>query len=179
MLSLEEVRHLLSIVIHPVAAMALRMIYSCGLRLSEGIQLEVGDIDSQRMQVRVRNGKGGKDRYVPLAQRTLDHLRAYWTLSHPRPLLFPARNGQDPLSATTVQKTFKAALRQSGIEKNASVHSLRHAYATHFLENGIDLRVIQEILGHKSPKTTAIYTHLTQQSVDRLHTTVNLLMNDL
>ncbi len=178
-LALEEVRRLLSLVANPVARMALRMIYSCGLRLSEGIHLQVEDIDSKRMVVRVRHGKGGKDRYVPLPERTLEHLRAYWALSRPRPWLFPARNGAGPLSDTSLQKTFKAVVRQSGIEKNVSIHSLRHSYATSLLENGMDLRVIQEVLGHRSPQTTSIYTHLTKKTVDKLHATVNHLMSEL
>ncbi|MDY0040230.1 MAG: site-specific integrase [Desulforhabdus sp.] len=178
-LSLPEVRHLLCLVENPVAAMALRMIYCCGLRLSEGIHLQVGDIDSQRMQVHVRNGKGGTDRYVPLPEKTLECLRAYWAVRRPKPWLFPMRNGTGPISDTSLQKTFKAVVRHSGIEKNASIHTLRHSYATHLLENGIDLRVIQELLGHKSPQTTSIYTHLTQKTVDRLQATVNYLMSEL
>jgi len=178
-LALEEVRHILSLVRNPVARTALRMIYSCGLRLSEGIHLQVADIDSKRMLVRVRNGKGGKDRDVPLPEKTLEHLRAYWAVFRPRPWLFPAKDGAKPLSDTSLQKTFKAALRQSGIEKKASIHTLRHSYATALLEKGVDLRVIQEILGHKSPQTTTIYTHLTQKTVERLHSSVNDLMSEL
>jgi integrase/recombinase XerD len=179
-LALEEVRRLLTLVRNPVARMALRMIYSCGLRLSEGIHLQVEDIDSQRMLVRVRNGKGGKDRDVPLPEKILEHLRAYWAAFRPpRPWLFPAKNKKGPLSDTSLQKTFKAAVRESGIGKDVSIHSLRHSYATSLLENGVDLRVIQQILGHKSPNTTSIYTHLTKKTVDRLHATVNYLMNEL
>lgn len=178
-LSFEEVRHLLSLVVNPVAAMALRMIYSCGLRLSEGIHLRVEDIDSQRMLVHVRSGKGGRDRYVPIADRTLEYLRTYWAACRPRPWLFPVRSGCGPIGDTSLQKTFKAVVRQSEVEKSVSVHSLRHSYATHLLENGIDLRIIQEILGHRSPKTTSIYTHLTQKTVDRLQATVNHLMSEL
>jgi integrase/recombinase XerD len=178
-LSLEEVRSLLSLVVNPAYRTALRVIYSCGLRLSEGIHLKVQDIDGKRMLIRVQNGKGGKDRYVPLPLRTLEYLRAYWAANKPRYWLFPAINGKEPLSPTTLQKTFKAVLRESGIEKNVSIHSLRHAYATHLLEAGIDLRSIQEILGHRSAQTTSIYTHLTQKSVDRLHATVDYLMSEL
>jgi integrase/recombinase XerD len=178
-LALEEVRHLLYMVVNPVARTALRMIFSCGLRLSEGIHLQVEDIDSLRMLVRVRNGKGGKDRYVPLPQRTLEHLREYFALYRPRPWLFPAKDGKGPFSPTNLQKTFKAVVRRSGIEKDASIHTLRHSYATYLLENGIDIRTIQQILGHKSPQTTAIYTHLTQKTVDRLHATVDAMMAQL
>jgi len=156
-LALEQVRHILSLVKNPVARMALRTICSCGLRLSEGIHLQVADIDSKRMVVWVRDGKGGKDRDVPLPEKTLEHLRAYWAVFRPRPWLFPAKSGAAPLSDTSLQKTFKAALRQSGIEKKASIHTLRHSCATGLLEKGVDLRVIQEILGHKSPQTTTVY----------------------
>jgi integrase/recombinase XerD len=178
-LSCEEVRRVLGRVESATVRMCLTMIYSCGLRLSEGTQLRVADIDSERMLVCVRSGKGGKDRYVPLAQRSLDQLRAYWKVHRPRPWLFPARNRHRPVSATTIQKTFKAVLRESGIGKDASVHTLRHSYATHLLEHGVNLRVIQEVLGHQSPKTTALYMHLTRKTTDDLQTTVNHLMADL
>jgi integrase/recombinase XerD len=126
-LSPQEVRSLLAWVDHPKARMCLRMIYACGLRLTEGTPLQVSDIDPQRMLVRVRRGKGGKDRYVPLAERTLELLRAYWQLEHPRPWLFPARRQPIPLSPTSLQKTFKAVGRQSGIAQDASIHTLRHS----------------------------------------------------
>lgn len=105
------------------------------------------------MRVRVRRGNGGKDRYVPLAERTLELLRAYWQLEHPRPWLFPARRQPIPLSPTSLQKTFNAVVRQSGLAKDAAIHTLRHAYATHLLERGVSLRVIQELLGPKSPRS--------------------------
>jgi len=177
-LSTEEVNNLLERVKNPVYRMCLTLIYACGLRLSEGLHLRVEDIDSDRMLVAVRNGKGGKDRYVPLPERTLEQLRAYWMLHRPKTWLFSAKTGQLPLNPTTLQKTFKAVVRQSGIGKNASVHTLRHSYATYLLESGVNLRVIQELLGHKSPHTTAIYTHLTQKTVDQLATVINRLMAD-
>jgi integrase/recombinase XerD len=178
-LSPQEVRSLLALVEHPKARMCLKMIYACGLRLREGTQLQVSDIDPQRMLVRVQQGKGGKDRYVPLAQQTLELLRAYWQHSRPRPWLFPDRHGQTPLSATSLQKTFKAVVRQSGIPKEASIPTLRHSYATHLLERGVSLRIIQELLGHRSPRTTARYTHLTPPTWDVVHATINALMADL
>jgi len=158
--------------------MALRMIYSCGLRLSEGTHLKVDDIDSARMMVLVR-GKGGKDRYVPLPKRTLELLRDYWLTNRPGSYLFPSGRGRDVIPCGTLHRTFKIVLRQSQIRKNASIHTLRHSYATHLLERGLDLRAIQELLGHTSPKTTSLYTHLTQKTIDTIHDTVNRLMADL
>jgi integrase/recombinase XerD len=130
-LSPQEVRSLLILVESCNARMCLQLIYACGLRLREGTQLQVADIDPQRMLVRVHQGKGGKDRLVPLAPRVLELLRAYWQYQRPRPWLFPARPPSAPLAATSLQKTFKAVVRQSGIPKDASIHTLRHSYATH------------------------------------------------
>ena len=156
--------------------MALRTIYSCRLHLTEGTQLKVDDIDSERMMVR---GKGGKDRYVPLPKRTLELLRDYWLTNRPGSYLFPSGRGRDVIPCGTLHRTFKIVLRQSQIRKNASIHTLRHSYATHLLERGLDLRAIQELLGHTSPKTTSLYTHLTQKTIDTIHDTVNRLMADL
>jgi integrase/recombinase XerD len=129
-LSPQEVRHLLAMVEHPNARMCLRLIYACGLRLTEGPPLQVSDIDAQRMLVRIHQGKGGKDRFVPLAPRVLELWRAYGQRQRPRPWLFPARDGSAPLSPTSRQQTFKAVVRQSGIATDASIHTRRHSYAT-------------------------------------------------
>jgi site-specific recombinase XerD len=178
-LSSEETKHLLSLVRMPKSRMALTIIYACGLRLNEGLHLRLQDIDSQRMLIWIRNGKGGKDRYVPLPERLLELLRAYWKLHKPSSYFFFRKDKNTALSDTSLQHTFKAALRESGIRKAASIHTLRHSYATHLLERGIDLRVIQELLGHKSPQTTAIYTHLTDKSFRTLTETLNSLLADL
>jgi integrase/recombinase XerD len=178
-LSSEETKHLLSLVRMPKSRMALTMIYACGLRLNEGLHLRLQDIDSPRMLIWIRNGKGGKDRYVPLPERLLVMLRAYWTLHKPTSYFFFQKDKNNAISDTSLQHTFKAALRESGIRKAASIHTLRHSYATHLLERGIDLRVIQELLGHKSPQTTAIYTHLTDKSFRTLTETLNSLLADL
>ena len=157
-------------------------VYSLGLRLEEGLHLQVGDIDSQRMVVHVRRGKGAKDRYVPLPGRTLEVLRAYWaTHRHPQ-WLFPDR-GRDghqaatadqPMTRATVQKAMGRVVQELGLKKAISVHSLRHSYATHLLEAGVNLRLIQQYLGHSSLNTTMVYLHLTpasqEQAVRRIET---------
>jgi site-specific recombinase XerD len=165
----------------------LTTIYTCGLRLLEGIRLRIADIDSSRKLVHIRQGKGRKDRYVPLPDRTLFLLRRHWATHHHQELLFPApgRGGihmptsKEPFPKSSVQMAFKEALRAVGIRKRASVRTLRHSYATHLLEAGIDLRLIQEYLGHASPETTAIYTHLTQKAKAKATQTINRIMGDL
>lgn len=179
MLSPQAVRSLLALGQGSQARMCLQLIYACGLRLREGTPLQVSDIDPQRMLVRVRQGKGGKDRDVPLAERALELLRVYWQRARPRPWLFPARDRQTPLPPTTLQKTFKLVVRQSGLAKDASLHTLRHSYATHLLAQGVALRVIQARLGPKSPRTTARDTHLTSKTFDVVHAPSNALMADL
>ena len=178
-LSTEEVRKILSLVNIIRNRMCLITIYSCGLRISEGTSLKVNDIDSKRMLVRIQMGKGSKDRYVPLPGRTLELLREYWLIKRSRSWLFPAINGLAHISNSAIAICFKKVLWASGISKPASVHTLRHSYATHLLENGVDLQVIQRILGHKSPKTTTIYTHLTQKTIKLLHNSIDNLMSDL
>ena len=128
MLSPQAVRSLLALVQRSKARMCLPMIYACGLRLREGTPRQVSDIAPQRLLVRVRQGK---DRVVPLAERTLELLRVYWQSARPRPWLCPARHQQTPLPATTLQKTFTLVVRQSGLAKDASIHTLRPSYATH------------------------------------------------
>ena len=177
-LSPDEVKQILSLVQTSAVRMALTVIYACGLRLSEGLNLKAQDIDSSRMLLWVRNGKGGKDRCVPLPERLLELLREYWKLRRPKLYLFTNQKNREPLCATTLQKTFKIVLIQSQIHKEASIHTLRHSYATHLLERGVNLRVIQELLGHQSPQTTARYTHLTDKSFHTLAETVNRLVAD-
>jgi site-specific recombinase XerD len=178
-LSPEETKQVLSLVRLPKFRMALTVIYACGLRLNEGLHLKVQDIDSKRMLIWIRNGKGGKDRYVPLPERLLTMLRAYWNIHKPSSYLFFSKDKNTALADTSLQKTFKTIILQSDIRKEASIHTLRHSYATHLLERGVDLRVIQELLGHKSPQTTAIYTHLTDKSFKTLTETLNSLLADL
>lgn len=167
-LSRAEVRAILHCVRAPVYRACLTTIYSCGLRISEGTRLKVAEVDSQRMVLRVR-GKGNKDRQVPLPQSTLEMLRGFWKLHRSHPWLFPASTQrhsaapQGPIRVDNLRCAFHKARQESGVTKPATVHSLRHSYATHLLEAGVQLRLIQEILGHRSPATTAIYTHLTAE----------------
>jgi site-specific recombinase XerD len=169
----------------------LETIYSLGLRVGEGTRLQISDIDSARMFVHVRNGKGGKDRYIPLPKRTLQLLREFWSVHRNDEWLFPrvgrgchgnynrANPINEPMSITVIQMAFKEALHTSGIRKKAQVHSLRHSYATHLLESGVNLRQIQTNLGHNSPATTAIYTHLTGIAQEKARVNLDEIMNDL
>lgn len=181
-LSRGEVRTVLSTVRDPARRMALTTIYALGLRLGEGLALTTGDIDAQRLIVWVRDGKGAKDRGVPLPRPILMRLRHYWKQQRPpssTAFLFVAHGGQQPLHKTTLQKTFTAVRRDAGIGKPASIHTLRHSYATHLLEAGVSLRSIQHVLGHKSLRTTSVYMHVTQPGVERLQETLDRLMADL
>lgn len=184
-LSREEVRRILEQVYPFVYRACLKTIYSCGLRLNEGIQLQVSDIDSGRMALHI-HGKGGKDRYVPLPDRTLELLREFWKTHHSRPWVFPATGRGmkpgtpiHPPTDSSLQLAFKRALAAAGISKRAHIHSLRHSYATHLLEAGVNLRIIQENLGHGSARTTQIYTHLTPEVRAAVMDPLNTLMKDL
>jgi site-specific recombinase XerD len=139
--------------------------YAAGLRVAEVAALRVSDIDSQRMVLRVQQGKGRKDRYVMLSPKLLDLLRAYWKAARPRTWLFPNRGGDGPITTGAVMKACRQARRASGLEKHVTVHTLRHSFATHLLEAGTDLRTIQVLLGHDSPRTTAVYTHVSPAAV--------------
>ena len=177
--STEEVKRVLDCVHRFQYQVCLNTIYACGLRLLEGTRLRVKDIDSDRKMIHVVQGKGNKDRYVPLPDHTLMLLRHLWTTHRNQEWMFPARNGLDAINETAVQKAFQAALRASGVYKVASVHTLRHSYATHLLEAGVDLRIIQIHLGHASPATTAIYTHLTSVSEAQVNQRINQIHADL
>jgi site-specific recombinase XerD len=171
-LTVEEVRQLLSTIRLLRYRACLTLIYSCGLRLKEALHVQVPDIDSARMLLHVRLGKGGKDRYVPLPQTTLVLLRQYWATHRNPRWLFPApgrggnqgRTATEPMPLGGVQAAFRAALKETGINKTAAVHTLRHSYATHLLDAGVNLRQIQTYLGHSSVQTTSAYTHLTSIS---------------
>ena len=177
-LTIAEIKSILGAVRSPSIKMLLTMTYACGLRLSEATHLRAGDVDMARLQVKV-TGKGGKDRYVPLARRCRELLEVYLKQHRPAPWLFTGKQGNVPCPGGTVQKAFRAALRNTDIDKSASVHTLRHSYATHLLENGIDIRIIQAALGHKHPSTTMIYAHLTSKSVATYNSVVDAIMQSL
>lgn len=146
----------------------LSLIYSCGLRRSELIHLKLADIDSKRGLVIIRQSKGRKDRIAPLSKKILELLRDYYNAYKPKEWLFEGQSGKGQYDERSLASVLKQALRKSNITKPVSLHWLRHSYATHLLENGTDLRYIQEILGHSSSRTTEIYTHVSNKSLQKI-----------
>jgi site-specific recombinase XerD len=159
-LSGEEVVRFLEAVPGLKSRVALTTAYATGLRLSEIVALKVGAIDSQRMLIRVENGKGGKDRYAMLSVQLLGILRSYWRCTRPRGWLFPGRRPERPINPKVLAAACQAACEAAGLSKHVTVHTLRHSFATHLLENGTDLRIIQVLLGHSHLSTTALYTQV-------------------
>jgi integrase/recombinase XerD len=155
--------------------------YAAGLRVSEVVALRVEDIDSRRMVIRVRQAKGRKDRYVMLSSRLLDLLREYWKARRRRPelrsspWLFPGQNPDRPMTSKPVHNACKAVREASGLSKRVTVHMLRHSFATHLLEAGTDIRTIQVLLGHRSIKTTALYTHVSTATLEATHSPLDRL----
>ena len=153
--------------------------YGAGLRVTEACTLHIADIDSQRMLIHVRDGKRGRDRYVMLPERLLLVLREYYRACRPaEPYLFPGQSADRPISAATVRKAVKRAAQKVGLRKRVTPHSLRHAFATHLLENGEDVRVIQALLGHSSIRTTARYTQVSRRHVGRTQSPLDVLGTD-
>lgn len=178
-LSADEVVRFLEAVPSLKARTALAAAYAAGLRVSEVVGLKVADIDSQRGVIRVRHGKGGKDRYVMLSAQLLRILRAYWRLARPQEWLFPRRDGSGPIDVTVLHAACRSARAAADIDKHVTVHTLRHSFATHLLENGTDIRIIQVLLGHNHLSSTARYTKVsnglirrTQSPLDRLNVEV-------
>jgi integrase/recombinase XerD len=188
-LSQEEVRRALAAVRMPRYRVCLTLIYACGLRLLEGLRLQVSAIDGDRKLLHVRGGKGGKDRLVPLPDAALTLLRDFWRTHRDPVWLFPATPRAQqraprgapipPIHPSTLQRAFTHAVTASGLRKRAHVHTLRHSYATHLLEAGVPIVLIQEYLGHSSPSTTAIYTHLTRELREQAIDPINGLMRGL
>ena len=180
-----EVPRLLNAVIKPTYRVYLFTVYSMGLRLTEALTLKPGDISAEHQQVHIRCSKGGKSRMVPLPHPTLVVLRKHWATHRNPNLIFPRRSGAKINSQTTtvtldcggVQKAIKYAVEACGIPRVITIRSLRHSYATHLLEKGVDLREIQSIMGHESPKTTQRYTHLTNVTQRNAREQIQALMN--
>ena len=187
-LSRHEVKAILNRVVYPHHRACLKVIYSLGLRVGEGAHLQVSDIDSDRMFVHIHRGKGNKDRYVPLPQRTLEILRAFYK-RHRNPVwIFPAPGrgafnkmptNDQPIPITSIQIAFGDAKKAAAIHKKVSVRHLRHSYATHLLEAGVPLRYVQQYLGHDDPKTTMIYTRLIKQDLAEPTGLINKVMQGL
>ncbi|MCK9480163.1 MAG: site-specific integrase [Bacteroidia bacterium] len=162
-LSTNDVKKMLSSLENKKHQLLLKMCYGMGLRVSELVNLKITDIDSNRMQVLVQQGKGKKDRYVNLPETVLEQLRDYYLVYKPKKFLFEGQYGGQ-YAVRSVQQVFKNAMKNANINKKIGVHSLRHSYATHLIEQGTDIRFVQELLGHKDIKTTMIYTQLTDQT---------------
>jgi integrase len=185
-LSIPEVRRLIGAVRRDYLRVYLWTVYSCGLRLNEGLHLQVGDIDKDRMLIHVHRGKRAKDRYVPLPPATYSLLRQYWATHRNPAWLFPhkprhpeaARVAIKPLHRGVVQRAIRRVVDQLGIKKHVTMHTLRHSYATHLLEAGVNLRLIQKYLGHSHLQTTMVYLHLTNVGEEQALATINKLMQE-
>ena len=167
-LSREEVVRLFKVTTHPKHKALLMLAYSAGLRVGEIVRLKVSDIDRDRMQVRVTAGKGAKDRYTLLSCTVLEILRVYYRAFKPKEWLFPGDDPRDHLSERSAQHIFEDAKNKAGIRKPATFHTLRHSFATHMLEDGVDMRYIQELLGHGNIRTTERYTHVTERGIQKV-----------
>ena len=162
-LSRDEVALLLESPPNPKHRLLLATIYSGGLRVSEALRLRVSDVDRSRMTLRVEQGKGRKDRVVPLSRRLVQQIELYWKVHPPRqPWLFPNRQETRPIDVTVAQKVFVMAKLRTGIDKRGGIHSLRHAFATHLIESGVNVPTVQRLLGHRSVSSTMRYFHLSQ-----------------
>jgi site-specific recombinase XerD len=174
-LSHEEVSRLFAAVKHAKHRLIFETIYACGLRVSEATQLKVRDIDRDRMTVRIEQGKGSKDRYVPLSKRLLQRLEHYWATDRPRHWVFEGSTPERCVHISAVQKAYTLAKLRAGIQKHGGVHALRHAYATHLIESGVDVLTVQRLLGHRSVSTTMRYFHLSQARVAIIRSPLDLL----
>lgn len=173
-LNLDEVKKIFSMIDNLKHKCLIYLIYSAGLRIGEVINLKIGDVDSKRMLLHIRGAKGKKDRYTILSPAVLVMLREYYKLYSPAEFLFEGIKG-DRYSIRSVQNIFAKALKLSKIRKHATVHTLRHSFATHLLESGVDLRYIQELLGHASSRTTEIYTHVSNRNLSKIESPIEKL----
>jgi site-specific recombinase XerD len=166
-LSGDELKSIFSSISNLKHKTLLSLLYSAGLRIGEALNLEISDIDSKRMLIHIKQGKGKKDRYTLLSDSFIKILREYYKAYKPKKYLFEGQKNEK-YSNTSAQKVLKNALFKTGIKKKVTLHTLRHSFATHLLEKGTDIRYIQELLGHSSPKTTMIYTHVTEPSLKKI-----------
>ncbi len=167
-LSIQEVEKILNCTKNLKQRAILAIIYSCGLRIGEVLNLRIEDIDSTRMQVHIRKSKGAKDRYIPLNHSALKILRLYFTKYKPELYLFNSIEKGKPYSRTSVAKVLNRAVKEASINKRVTPHTLRHSFATHLLESGVNLRYIQAILGHSDIRTTEIYTHVSSTEMHKI-----------
>lgn len=175
-MSFGEVRRVIGIVHDPIVRTCLLTAYACGLRAGEATKLVHGDIDAERGVIHIREAKGGKDRLVPMSQTLLAALRECWLHHrHPR-LVFPSADGKRPVHVTRVSEVFQTAAAQARIRRHVTLHTLRHSYATHLLEAGHDLRIIQHLLGHSRPETTSIYTHVGAKALEKPLRTIDRML---
>jgi site-specific recombinase XerD len=175
-LSPDEVRHIFNVTENIKHKTILMLIYSAGLRVSEAANLKISDIDSATMQIFIRAGKGKKDRYCILSPYILEFLRNYWKLYHPHEWLFPGNPPEKSITSRTIQRIFEISMMKAGITKHATVHTLRHSYATHLLEAKIDIHYIQELMGHSNIKTTSQYIHLQRKDLLNIKSPLDVIM---
>lgn len=186
-LSREQVRRLIEDTQLPHFRAFFELCYTCGLRLGDGRRVQPGDIDAQRGQILIRNSKGRKDRIVPIPQRTIRLLRTFWKTHGNRQLMFPSqsdkpriRSTAKPMSERSVQRAFQVVCAAQKLAKSGvRLHTLRHSYATHLLDDGVNLKVLQQYLGHASLQTTEIYLHLTQQGDEQARRAVERLLSSV
>lgn len=179
-LNKKEVKALFDVVRNKKHKAILRLIYGCGLRVGELTRIQLADIDSERMRIHIRCAKGFKDRIVPITPTMIIELRAYYIKYKPKKYLFEGKPHKKskypaPYSQSSIRAIFKRALKSASIIKKVKLHSLRHSYATHLLEHGVDLRYIQTLLGHASSKTTEIYTHVSEQKLEDIPSPLDFL----
>jgi site-specific recombinase XerD len=176
-LSVEQLEHLFATTDHPKHRALLMTAYAAGLRVSEVVRLQLTDIESDpsRLLIRINQGKGNKDRYSLLSERLLRELRAYWKIESPRPWLFPGSKAHHPMPSGTAQKIYNQARARAGIEQGSGFHTLRHSFATHLFDAGVDPHTIQLLLGHRSIKTTLKYVHVSRRHLMQIKSPLDLL----
>ncbi len=173
-LSIREIKRMFKTIENKKHKLLMKLCYGMGLRVSEVVNIKISDIDSDRMQVLIRQGKGKKDRYAVLPESVLDELREYYTEYKPTDYLFEGQYGGQ-YSKRSVQQVFKTAMKKARIKKKVGIHSLRHSYATHLIEQGTDIRFVQDLLGHKNIKTTMLYTHLSDAAKRKIKSPLDFM----